>query len=552
MRAAWFLTVALFCGLLAACGGGGSTLALDNGSGVGTGGTGITMGTVTGFGSVVVDGTSYSSASPLYFAQSSQSEEAPASPGDVVLGSQVQVELDTQGNPSTIAVVPDLVGAVSTADAGGLRVNGVRVRFNNASGSGPITYFSGLPGPGAVKTGMQVALSGAYGTDPSGAPYFLASLVERLPDSNPITRVSGVVSALSTAAHTFQIGNITVDYSSATQLDTTSATLANGQFVKVWSNQPLRNSGQGLTANSLRIRSFAGRSGPVQISGLVYGMAGTGFQLSAVPVDASAISLAATLSGLAAGQYVTVQGQIDARTGTVIAAAIASSAGQPVPTTIQGTITGYIGPNTFFVRGVPVDASSAKFQNGANAASLADGVYVTLLGTVGTANSGVVVASSLSVISQAPTGETVEYRGTVSQVQSGSFVLARQASGGSVSTAITLGTKVSYSNGTALQLVNGATVEVEATKTASGLSAYSIAFTGAEPTDNMGGGGNPPVLVHGRVEDLSSTGMTVSGISIQLNGVAPQGGTLTNGAKVEVWLSNAGGVYLARSIAIVN
>lgn len=122
MRTAWLFAVALSCAL-ASCGG-GSSVALSPG-GVGTGGT---LGTVTGFGSVVIDGSSYNSASPLYYAQSNQSEMASASPGDVVLGSQVQVELDAQGNPSSVLVAPDLVGVVSGADPAGFSVNGVRVR----------------------------------------------------------------------------------------------------------------------------------------------------------------------------------------------------------------------------------------------------------------------------------------------------------------------------------------------------------------------------------------------------------------------------------------
>jgi len=536
MRTAWLFAVALSCAL--ASYGGGSSVALSPG-GVGTGGTGITLGTVTGFGSVVIDGSSYNSASPLYYAQSNQSEMASASPGDVVLGSQVQVELDAQGNPSSVLVAPDLVGVVSGADPAGFSVNGVRVRYSNAPNAGPMTYFSGLTGPGAVKAGMQVAVSGAYGLDLASTPYFQATLVERLPDTNPITRLSGVLSGLNAGAHSFQIGSISVDYSAAARMDSTGVAIANGQYVNVWSNQPLHNGG--LTANSLRLRSLLGRSGTVQFSGLVSSLTGNGFALGGIAVHTSA--LPATATGLVAGQYVTVQGQVNA--GTVMATALASYASQPVATTIQGTITGYLAPNAFFVRGVPVDASSS----GVNPSLLANGVYVTLVGKVGSTNSGVIVASSLSVTSQPPAGETLDFHGTVSQLQNGNFVLTQQDSGAQ---SFSLAASVSYSNGSASQLVNGATVEVEATKTATGLSAYSIAFIGAAPANVAGGGSAPPVLIHGRVDDLGASSMSVGGVSVQLNGVTPQNGSLANGVKVEVWLSASGGNNLARSIAIVN
>ena len=67
-----------------------------------------------------------------------------------------------------------------------------------------------------------------------------------------------------------------------------------------------------------------------------------------------------------------------------------------------------------------------------------------------------------------------------------------------------------------------------------------------------GGGSAPPVLIHGRVDDLGASSMSVSGINIQLNGIAAQNGTLANGAKVDVWLSVSGQNNIARSITIVN
>jgi hypothetical protein len=546
------LALAILCWALVACGGSGGDTALNNGGGVGTGGTGITLGTVTGFGSVLVDGTAYNSASPQYFAQSSQSEAALASPSDVQLGSQVQVALDAQGNPSSVTVAPELVGAASNPDATGFSVNGVRVRINNLLAAGPRTYFAGLAGPAAVRSGMQLAVSGTYAVDSSDTPFVQATLVERLPDSNAITRVSGLVTGL--AAHSFQLGTMDVVYSAATQVTPATPALANGLYVTAWSNQSLKNGGLTLLANSIRVRSLIGRSGPVQISGLVSHLAGTGFQVSAIAIDASASALSAVLASLVNGQYVTVQGQVDSDSGRILASAIASFASQPVPTRIQGTITGYLASNAFFVRGVPVDASAAGVLSSAAAAALADGVYVDLTGTVGTANAAVVVVTSLNVVNQPATGKTVVYRGTVSQLTSArnAFVLNRQQDGSNVSESIALAANVSYSNGTALQLANGASVELETTKLAAGLTAYSIKFIAAAPPPNGAGGSPPDILIHGRVEDLGSSSMRVGGISVQLNGVAPQGGTLGNGDKVDVWLRLVNGNCVAQSITLID
>jgi hypothetical protein len=205
----------------------------------------------------------------------------------------------------------------------------------------------------------------------------------------------------------------------------------------------------------------------------------------------------------------------------------------------------------FFVRGVPVDASAAQFLNGANAAMLADGVYVDLVGTVGASNAGVIVASTLAVIGQqAPSGKTVEYRGMVRQFVSSSqaFVLVHNVNGTPVTETVTLAGNVSYSNGSASQLTNNAGIEIEATQNASGLTAYSISFIGSGP--GTSGGGMQPILVKGRVDSLSASTLQVAGLLIQLNGVTPPSGVLASGDRVEVWITASNGVNQAQSITV--
>lgn len=538
----------LLCLALSSCGGSGS---VAGGEGVGTGGTGISLGTVTGFGSVVVDGKAYNSASPQYFAQSSVSDAAPALPGDVNLGDQVQVDLDAQGNPSNVIIAPDLVGLVTAVDVSGFSVNGVRVQFNNVLANGPLTYFSGLQGPSDVQNGMQVAVSGAFGINISGTPWVQATLVERLPNSNQILRTIGIVASLDHAAQTFQLGSMTVQYNPLSVLPKPAA-LANGVLVKVWSNQSLSNGGTGMSAGIVRVRSLSGRTGSAQLSGLVSQRNGSHFQIGGIAVDASASGLLASLGSMSNGQYVTVRGQIDSSSTGVIASAVDSYASQPVPTEIQGTITGYIGAgNTFFVRGVPVDASTAQITYATGVSALADGLYVDLVGSVGNASADVIVAQTLTVISpQALTGKTVNYRGVVRQLVAANqpFVFDYMVNGSPVSDTVTLASNVSYRNGDASQLGNTVGIEIEATKNASGLTAYSVNFIGTGPSAS--GGGAPPVLVRGRVDAVTATTLKVAGLLIQLNGVSPQGGVLANGARVEVWVSVSAGQLVAQSITV--
>jgi hypothetical protein len=432
-------------------------------------------------------------------------------------------------------------------------VNGVRVQFNNQLAAGPLTYFSGLQGPGSVQNGMQVAVSGALGLNTSGTPWVMATLIERLPDANTILRTSGIVSGLDSGAQNFLLGSMTIRYNSATLVLPRSAALANGVFVKVWSNQSLSNGGATLSANTIRARSLSGRVGSVQLSGLVSQLSGSHFQISGVGIDASAGNLASAVAALASGQYVTVRGQIDSSSGGVTASAIDSYASQPVQTAIQGTITGYTGVGAFFVRGVPVDASMAQITYGPGLSALADGVYVELVGTVDASNSAVISASTVSVIgAQAPNGKAVNYRGLVRQFVSASqpFVLVHRVNGVDVLDTVTLASNVSYSNGGASQLANNVGIELEATKNASGLTGYSVNFIGTGP--GPGSGGMQPVLVRGRVDALSATTLRVAGLAIQLNGVIAQGGVLAGGVRVEVWITASGASLLAQSITVKN
>ena len=551
---------------LAACGGGGTSVA--SGGGVGTGGTGISMGTVTGFGSVVVDGTAYSSATPTYFAGTDTDEAAPASSAAVELGDQLQIALDANGNPSTVVIESELKGAVSNLlplATPGFTVNGAAVRVNADPAVGPVTYYAGVVGYGGLAAAMQVEVHGVYGVDAAGQGYIQATLIEQLPSTNPVTRITGQVANLATnpdGSGSFTIGSgtgsVTVRYGAAASVLPAGVSLANGQLVNAWSN--VAGAPGVFTASVIRIRTLQGVSGLVQISGLVAGLTGSGFQLSGIPVDASAAGPAAVLPTLAPGQYVVVQGQATAASGVVVASKIQVYTAQPAPVALHGTITGYVSASNFLVRGVSVDASSLTVTfspAGTTATALANGVFVDVTGMV-TGNK--VTASAVTVQSTPPAGRTVDYQGVVGQCTvtpvgtCGSFVLTLQD--GTVRS-VTLAGNVAYNNGSAAQLVNNASVEVEATTSTSAatdLLAYSVSFQGLSAP--AAGGDGATLETSGLAYDvnLSATVPTfaVNGLTIQINGVSvtPAGATLANGAKVEVEFVQVGVNNLAKAIGI--
>jgi hypothetical protein len=511
----------------------------------------MSFGTVTGFGSVVLDGTSYNSASPQYFAGSDQDATAQTASTSVELGDQLQIQLDAQGLPSMVVIEPELMGPVANLTASGFSVNGVAVQVNTNPAAGPVTYYAGLADYSSLTTGMQVEVHGAWGMGASGQGFIQATLIEQLPAANPITRITGLISNLQASNGSFQIGSTTINMGNTTSVLPSGTALANDQLVNVWSNAP--TSGSVITAGAVRVRTLVGVAGPAQVGGLVSMLSGKGFQVSGIQVDASVPQLASTLQSLAPGEYVVVQGQSDAGTGVLSASAIRTFATHPALVELHGTITGFVSAANFMVRGVPVDASASTVTfTGGNAASLGNGVFVDVLGNVGYQGHGnVVAANSVAVQSSPPDGSTVDYQGTVSSLNtaSGSFTLTWQHEGKTSTSQVTLAPNAVFSNGQqAAQLINGASIEIEATRTPSGLTAYSVSFQGVGSSGD--GGSAPPLKAQGLIFNLTSTSFQVNALTIQINGVNPKGGSLANGLKVEVAFTQSGNLNLAQEISI--
>ena len=533
--------------MLASCGGG--SLVATTGGGVGTGGTGISLGTVTGFGSLVVDGTPYNSATPQYFAGDDQTAQALAPSSSVTLGSRLQITLDSQGNPTVVLVEPELMGPVSGLTASGFTVNGVAVRTNTDPALGPVTYYSGLSSFNGLTNGMQVEVHGAFGVDANGQGDVQASLIEQLPATNPVTRITGVVNQWNPAQGSFQIGAETIMVAPGATVLPSGMALADGELVNVWSNQPLGNGGLAVSAGAIRIRTLKGQSGSAQIGGLVSALNGTRFAVSGLPVDASAAALASTLQTLAAGEYVVVEGHADPSTGVVTASSIRPFASAPEQVRLHGTITNFVSSSNFSVRGVTVNAGQASFVNG-TAASLGNGVFVDVAGSV---SGNVVNAGTVQVFSVAPEGGTVDYEGTVSQFNptTNSFLLTWKDDGQTMSNPVTLAPNVVFVNGAAAQLVDGAAIEIEATNAAGALQAYTVTFKGIRGASGNGsssGMAQTSGVVYGY--DAMAGTFQISGLTILIDGVAPTGGKLANGVRAEVQFTTTNGQNAAQKISI--
>lgn len=202
----WLITAAAALAL-AACGGGGS----DSGGGIdGTGGggidgTGMAFGTITGFGSVFVNGIEFSTGSST----SIKLDDNSVSQGDLRVGMVVRVDGSIDNRTAATITVDDAVkGRVENVlDANRIVVMGQTVLIDNQ------TQRANNVVP-AINDYVEVhGLPSADGT-------ITAGFIERkttLP--TPPFVVKGFVKNHDTTARTFVVGTLNVNYSAATSND---------------------------------------------------------------------------------------------------------------------------------------------------------------------------------------------------------------------------------------------------------------------------------------------------------------------------------------------
>jgi len=182
----WLSVLFLF-----ACGGGISI------SGVGSGGSGIAEGSVTGFGSVIVNGVEYDDSSAI-----SQTEDANGTPtlSAAKLGQQVRISQSKDGVANTIDILPQLRGPVTRLDAGSayLQVMGQWVRVVSVSNTaGTATVLDGYDAIGSIAQGDALEVHGVWSQDASkGLPVLVASRIEKLSGAYPLL-ISGQVTSVT-------------------------------------------------------------------------------------------------------------------------------------------------------------------------------------------------------------------------------------------------------------------------------------------------------------------------------------------------------------------
>ncbi|MGK2899950.1 MAG: DUF5666 domain-containing protein [Burkholderiaceae bacterium] len=286
-----WMVAALAVWSVASCGGGGV---------VGSGGTGraagVTVGTVNGFGSVIVDSAPYDVRNAPVVSENAPGLESPA---EVKLGHRVAVGYDTVGVANVVRVDAALAGTVaSVVSASRFTLLGQTVRVNATATAGPITQFGGGYTQGAdVHAGDLVEVHGVLVTQ-AGSTLIQATRIDKLAAAPPYLRVTGLVISLGPGSPaTFALGGLSVDASRSTVLPAGTA-LANGQTVTI--RDASANTESELRGNITGNDPLTGR-----------------FTVRGVMVDASHASLrSCPAGGLSDGLFVEVHGTLGS-TGVV-------------------------------------------------------------------------------------------------------------------------------------------------------------------------------------------------------------------------------------------
>ena len=409
-RGAHLLGALLVAAALAACGGGEGV--------IGSGGTGsplgVAVGTVNGFGSVVVDGQSFDDRSATVVTEVAPGVDANA---EAKLGDRVAVEYETPGIARAVRVEAALVASIDSVSAPGrFSVLGQVVTVNTDGALGPVTQFGGgYLQPADLRAGDAVAVPGLI-VRQGAEVQIQATRVDKLATLPDYLRVRGVVGGLrSGATPGFALGGLTVDSADATVLPAGVA-LADGQTVTVLALAAnVTSLGHGawrLQAAQVRI----GEPGALDddaledsISGSVEqldAMART-FMLGSLRVDYAAAGLSPSGWTPATGQYVLVRG-VTGATGTLIASSVAlRETDSDSEAELHGNITDYdAAAMRFNVRGVPVDAATAALES-CPPGGLANGLYVEVEGAM---SSSGVVAKKVHCEDE-PDGVSVEREG---------------------------------------------------------------------------------------------------------------------------------------------
>lgn len=220
-RSAWVATLGAV--MVVACGGGGS--GSNATAGIDRGGV-VTSGTITGFGSVHVNGVRYVTSGATFVVDDQPGDESDLRVGQVV---RIEGKLDANGTTGTATRVvfdDEVEGPVQAIDT----ANATLVVLGRTVQVGPETSFDDSIVPRSldgIAVGDRVEVSGFPASDGT----VNATRIERKSVQGSY-EIKGTVASLDVNARRFTLGALTVSYESAQLSGFSSGQPANGDTVE--------------------------------------------------------------------------------------------------------------------------------------------------------------------------------------------------------------------------------------------------------------------------------------------------------------------------------
>lgn len=378
---AWLAATAV--ALLAACGGGGGV----DVAGVGSGGSGVASGSVSGFGSVIVDGVEYDDSSATRDTVDAGGASVNAA---VKLGQRVRLVYSGDRVAQRIEVQAQLVGPVSAAPAadGMLAVMGQPVRIvtgsADATRSSP-TVLDGYATTADIRAGDDVEVHGAWAYDATlAASVLVATRVEKRADRPDPVLLGGVVTAIDGL-------DLRLNSATGSVVRAPSPTgVAVDDVVRVWAARAA------LAASPVAALRVAGpdigvadvaANASVSLSGLAsrYDAATRTVEVQGVRVKL-ADGVAVDEGALARGEFVSLR--LGKAGTTLVASAVGQrSGGADLGRTVEvkGVTRGVdwsAASVSFNLRGTPIQAAAAVVADSCRAAAASADLFVEVRGTL--------------------------------------------------------------------------------------------------------------------------------------------------------------------------
>jgi hypothetical protein len=411
--------------ILAACGGGGGGDAATPAAPAAPVilGTSTVSGTVTGFGSLIIDGVRIDDKS---VAAGKEGPDGAVSSVELKLGQHVDVEHDDNLVATKIRVNAEVMGNVTAVDlaAKTLSVVGQTISINTDATLGPVTVF-GAPYTKLddIKAADAVEIHGLINLSAAGKTTLQATRIEKK-GVDSTDRVNGIIFDMAATAHTFKLGNLLIDYSSATVLPA-GASLANGSEVTVAIPVGTVEKGVAVKASAIKVKDRVAESQgkQVELGGSVsaFDTANKVLTVSGVKVDVSAVKFEQSNKGLAdlkPGAYIVVKGVYGTdkvlKAASVVIRGVDQEKGNDVE--LHGTIVDFKSLADFKVRGVSIDATGAVIDTAscAGITQLGNDLQVFIKGSLSA--TGVVKITSIKCEKTTDSGIVVTREGKVRSI----------------------------------------------------------------------------------------------------------------------------------------